>query len=294
MVSVDSDKSVQVLGSKPSIQLGTARFRLYWVFILVGVAVVAGLVWLTSSHTSPVALGTTLSATGALGVITGGAVVIERALEASWTIADMLSRGRWLAGPQIKQMLTTIASKNGEVTKAIASLDAIIDKVDTANKEAVTKVGVSLDRLASVRDGLKVVASAIRADLPTIGKALDRTNEALDDLFVKCPDAANEKAIRDALSKSSIAIGAVESIVATFDSNPARRLVSIVAGANLGLLIAWSLDLNAFTVAAPVAGANPAPLASWACVAVTGLVMGLGSTPTHELIRAIQQQKQTP
>jgi len=84
--------------------------------------------------------------------------------------------------------------------------------------------------------------------------------------------------------------------VATFKDNPGRRLISICAGAILGLIAAWALGLDAFQAAyqAPpgdVVGGVP-PQWQWG-IAVTGLLMGLGSTPTHEVIKLVQEVKKS-
>src|SRR5207244_2208268 len=99
---------------------------------------------------------------------------------------------------------------------------------------------------------------------------------------------------------AGVAVSGLTDFVATFKDNPGRRLYSVLLGVVIGVLVAavFGLDLFAAIQSAPVAAGAPAvksgslfdPLPSLG-IAVTGLVMGLGSNPTHEVIRAIQEFK---
>jgi hypothetical protein len=83
-------------------------------------------------------------------------------------------------------------------------------------------------------------------------------------------------------------------VVATFKDNPGRRLISIYVGAVFGLLVSGMLSLDLFAAALqrPTATIGPSWLPHLGIV-LTGLVMGLGSNPTHEVIRAVQEFKKS-
>jgi hypothetical protein len=94
------------------------------------------------------------------------------------------------------------------------------------------------------------------------------------------------------------AVSRVDELLNQVNDNPARRLISILVGAFLGLLVAGILGLD---VIGATLGENPwgtgadQPWLDHALpnlgAAVTGLVMGLGATPTHELIKTLQETK---
>ena len=70
-------------------------------------------------------------------------------------------------------------------------------------------------------------------------------------------------------------------------------LISLFAGAILGIVIAGFFSLDLFQAILQPNNTIPA----WGRlthpgVAVTGLINGLGSSPTHEIIQAIQSFKQ--
>jgi hypothetical protein len=91
----------------------------------------------------------------------------------------------------------------------------------------------------------------------------------------------------------------VGDFLATFKENPGKRLISIWAGVLAGLAVSTALGLDLFQavfapeattgVTAAAAGriATPDP----AGIVVTGIVIGLGASPTHEIIRVLQEIK---
>src|SRR5262249_40376188 len=84
------------------------------------------------------------------------------------------------------------------------------------------------------------------------------------------------------------AISDLSSFASTFTDNPARKLISLYLGAVLGLAIATFAHLDLFRAD----GILNTPIGGFHCgVALTGVVMGLGSNPAHEVIKAIQEFK---
>ena len=101
--------------------------------------------------------------------------------------------------------------------------------------------------------------------------------------------------LQDAAIIATQSVTGLADFVATFKDNPARRLISIYAGAFLGLLVAGFLGLDVFKAAMETAQTSTSAggLFPYWGVAITGIVMGLGSNPTHEVIRAIQEVKKS-
>ena len=85
-------------------------------------------------------------------------------------------------------------------------------------------------------------------------------------------------------------VAGLTDFVASFKENPARRMINIWAGAMIGLAVAYFVRLDVFFA---VLGEVATPAGWWphVGVALTGLIMGLGSNPTHDVIAALQEIK---
>jgi hypothetical protein len=102
--------------------------------------------------------------------------------------------------------------------------------------------------------------------------------------------------IKTNVDQATAAVTAVDSFVDSLNDNPGRRIISIYVGMLLGVAVAVVLALDVFN--ATLGTVLQSAIPGWADhsfkwgVVVTGLVMGLGSNPTHELIKALQTYKQ--
>jgi len=87
---------------------------------------------------------------------------------------------------------------------------------------------------------------------------------------------------------------AVGDFLGTFKDNPGRRIVSIELGLIAGLAIAWlaGLDLYAGVQNEGVTDTAALVAASVGGILLTGVVLGLGSSPTHEVIKVVQEDKE--
>lgn len=83
------------------------------------------------------------------------------------------------------------------------------------------------------------------------------------------------------------ALGAASNFVNSFKDNPARRLYSLLIGALLGMGVAALTGTDLFQ-----AVLHPGTAATGFGVAVTGFIVGLRSSPTHEVIRLLQEVKE--
>jgi hypothetical protein len=94
---------------------------------------------------------------------------------------------------------------------------------------------------------------------------------------------------------ANTAISGMQDFLATFKDNPGRRLLSLYLGALLGLGLAAIFHLDVFSaVDAATDGAASAgqlPATPGLRIALTGLLIGLGSNPTHEVIQVLQEYK---
>jgi hypothetical protein len=98
------------------------------------------------------------------------------------------------------------------------------------------------------------------------------------------------------------ALGGAMNLVTSFRDNPGRRLLSLLAGVAVGLLAAGALGFDIFTAILGVGQVTlpsqiPLPTGGtleslkWGVV-VTGIVIGLGAEPAHQVIKILQETKQ--
>jgi hypothetical protein len=111
-------------------------------------------------------------------------------------------------------------------------------------------------------------------------------------LLKEATDLASKtsKEAQDAIKKSDEAIGLSMTVAESFTDNPARRVASILIGGGLGMIAAGFLGLNIFSA---VLGAGANDLAAGLGVILTGFVIGLGSSPLHEVVKALQNYKES-
>lgn len=104
---------------------------------------------------------------------------------------------------------------------------------------------------------------------------------------------ANEPLARMAVA-GQYAGGVLSSLgdtIASITDNPGRRLLSLEFAALAGLLLAGFLRLDLFAAVLVQPVRNELQSTAFGVIA-TGIVMGLGSSPTHELVKALQQYKE--
>ena len=82
-------------------------------------------------------------------------------------------------------------------------------------------------------------------------------------------------------------LGVGQGILEEFKDNPGRKVISIYFGAILGIAVATIAEVDVFhaTENHDVLGALAVPL--------TGILMGLGANPTHEVIAALKTYKES-
>jgi hypothetical protein len=267
---------------------------MYWWAVVAGSAAVIAMAFVAMRVGTPLAgLKFTLAGNVALMLVTGGSVAIERTLEALWTVVDMVQGGRLPLAPRARQVNALVNDVNVQLSAALQKLEGDMKAYQATVPSVSERVNEVLGSIGVVRANLWLAADTL--DGATIAKALGKINGGIDAIIAKYPVLTNGTSISDSLDTSLKAATSLQELLVTFESNPGRRLLSIIAGAIIGLGVAFLLGLNVITAvgadgnpaAGPVVPSAPSP---W--VAITGLVMGLGSTPTHELIRAVQQQKQ--
>jgi len=253
--------------------------RVYW-SLAIGVALIGALAALEWRYGMPV--GTTVaSATGVLAVVGALAVGIERVIEGFWTIVDAVASNPhnpfYIDAKRLDAFTTQIAS---DVQKP---LDGLSKALAAANDEAV-KTRTEKSDVQKQVDGLLASVNLIvnNQHNPKSWPALGALQAGLADLSSALDNADLQKYAQTALA----GLGDLSSFAASLTENPGRKTLSLMAGCLVGLGVTWVLGLDA--IHAALGSPNGT---TWGMVA-TGLAVGLGANPTHELIGVLQNYKQ--
>jgi hypothetical protein len=236
----------------------------------------------------------------AVAIISGAAVVIERVLESFWSLID--SRiGSWWPFSIVHDAITNLVedfsayvipylSRLEFARQAIAAAQrsdgkwrADVDQILVDINDVPVQLKQLSDTLSNAKIGNDQKLAILVESASNSFQGILNTHPALQQELDPKVDLA--KALTDD----------VNSFLSTFGDNPPRKLISLLAGCVLGYAVALVLRLDLFS-ALGVQALGPGPIAGWiwgAGVPLTGLIMGLGSSPTHEVIQAIQQYKQS-
>ncbi len=95
--------------------------------------------------------------------------------------------------------------------------------------------------------------------------------------------------------------------MSAFSENPARKLMSLMIGATLGVIVAGFMGLNLFLAVSVqvaedasdpgeqeqdvAAAATDGFLYGTAGILLTGIVVGLGASPTHAIIKGFERRQ---
>jgi len=258
---------------------------------LVGLLVLIGEFLVVAWFATPGHGGSTSSA-AAIAVITAAAVGIERAIEVFWTVIGLLKDSWWPFGQFRKQLDTLVSQLDGVLKEYFDRAESTARTV----RRNVADVGAEQQYITSELTRVRDQNAALQRNLGLL--AQDRQHVQL--LAASAVSAVSyvERLLPEAQNEAAIAMQAITGLtdfVETFKENPGRRLISIFAGAGVGLLIAGTLGLDIFqaVLAAGATTTQAGTLFPALGVAITGVVIGLGANPTHEVIRLVQEYKKS-
>jgi hypothetical protein len=227
-------------------------------------------------------------AASALAFVGGAAVAIERVIETAWTFLGAAFGTYWPLGAIQKQVGSLVAEMDKSLEpfhgRLKRGLDALAEEgkltmgeVDHGKQEIerLEKRWGELSRMASDNQKMQLLAASASQH---VSHLYGKYKGLVADL-----DRANAAA--------TSAIGGVQTFLVTFKDNPGRRVISLYAGAIMGVAVAGVFRLDLFQAVLETAPEElPYPGLR---VVLTGLVIGLGSNPTHEVIRAVQEYKKS-
>jgi hypothetical protein len=227
-----------------------------------------------------------------LALVGAAAVGIERIIETLWTmLGQATSNQRWplnLVGDDISQL---VADMNEGLKPFLERVQEGIDKTRGVSDAVNERLRATRETVEDVKGRIREL-QALAPENPRARDAAAAASRGIGYLEGAYPDLQDQaQSLNDALSKADELLNQV-------NDNPARRLISILVGSFLGLLAAGilGLDLIGATLGEnPWGGSGDPPWWDNAFpnlgAAVTGLVMGLGASPTHELIKTLQETK---
>ena len=251
-----------------------------WV-ILVFLVIVVGVFFLVARLSPKPNVGFS-DAAAVLALVTAMALGIERTIETAWTIIGQIKSSYWplnLIKDQVENLVSDLDTHLEDVYKKTENVIKELERSGKWGEEEIAEARgevvelktriQDLQRLAPSNQGVNLIAS--------------KASRVIAYLETKYPEVSNSVQI------TNQAIASLNDFVSGFKDNPARRLISIFVGAILGMVVSgiFGLDLFRAILADPRAVVTST---GWG-VAFTGLIIGLGSSPTHEVVRAVQEIK---
>lgn len=261
--------------------------------IVVGILVVSSVVGFLVAPESNAGFA---DAAAVIAFATMAAVGIERVLEICWTLIDQArslgaywpmsvilpqivaieSQTNTLLNPLFAQAKSALdTAKAGATGPALTQIEAHLSQLETtrtlmlARVEQATSLAPGSARIANVSAAATAMSDEMEAALNTVGTATATVQIELEKVRLAADNALG--------------------IIATFGDNPARRIGSLLVGAALGALVAGAVGINLF--AAILDDGSNSLLQGRLGILVTGLIVGLGTGPTHELVKSLESSK---
>jgi ElaB/YqjD/DUF883 family membrane-anchored ribosome-binding protein len=263
----------------------------YSVILVVGLVLIALLalavgVWGYPSDTKSAA-----AAGGVLVLVAALAVGIERVLEFFWTAVDQFAASPFWPLNAPARALQNLANNLNPIVQPLVDQ---VNQILSGWPKDPTKTAQQLAAARSEVDALLRAVNAAAAD-PSVASGLQGVKDAL----ARVDKVIGDPAVTGSVAAAAVGIDGLSSFVSSLLDNPGRRVLSILVACLLGLAAAWWLGLDVVHAALNAPLPTRAGLATisqphtlqWGMVA-TGLAIGLGSGPTHEIIKAIQAYKQ--
>lgn len=268
-----------------------------WWLVIISTTLVLGLALLVASGSNvglfpePTVPGQEASA-AILAFVTATAVGIERVIETFWTVAGQTTNNtRWPLTVVTGRVEGLVSNMNENLRPFLERVQEGVDRAENASEQVSEELRTAKKRIEEIKGHMSEM-QALAPNNPRVRAAAAAASRGIGYLEGQYPD------LQERAQGFNSAVSQVDEFLNSFNDNPARRLISIYVGAFFGLLLAGvlGLDLIGATLGEdPFGSGNGQPW--WNNVlpnlgaAATGLVMGLGASPTHELIKTLQETK---
>jgi hypothetical protein len=253
---------------------------------MVGGALVVLVLVLLVAYLAPGSNQGVRDAASVLLLISGTAVGIERILEVFWDFIDTTRGSFWPLSAIDRRINQLVDGITADVSGPISQLKDILN--DATKAASFTEAQASAFQRDV--DALRAHIAELKRLAPTSDNARAMaayTNSALDSLANKYPQAKLD------IAAANSAVKAVSDFANSLTDNPGRRILSIYFGALLGLVVALVLGLDMFNATlGTLLETTLLGVTFKFGVTATGVIMGLGSNPTHEAIKVLQSIKE--
>jgi hypothetical protein len=215
----------------------------------------------------------------AIALVGSIAVGIERVQELFWSLVDFNVGPGWPFGiltRPIRDLTTQVGSvlpsyftqANEFLTKTRAEGTLAQEKLASLEADLIS----AQEQLGKLNQGLPA-DSAARGFVSSFTSRLQRIQGVLP--------------VGDAVvSTGQGAIDILDNLLAKMQSNPGRRSIGMLAGTILGMIICAVLDVDMLSA---IFGATYSGFQLG--IVATGILVGLGADPTHQVIRLLEEAK---
>lgn len=239
---------------------------------------------LVAQFSTPLRSGVTSSA-AALTIITAAAVGIERTIEMFWTSIGLTLGSWWPLGPVREHLYALISGLDESFQPFYQETQATLKRLQQTETWGEEKLAAAAKDLEKIKKHVEEIRK-LPIDSQRVQLIVSSAERSVQYFSRKYPE------IQGAADFASFGIQGVTNFVETFKDNPGRRLISLFAGALVGLMIAGLTGLDVFqAVLQTSASSGQSAVLPHLGVAITGILMGLGANPTHEAIRLLQEVK---
>jgi hypothetical protein len=256
-----------------------------WVITGIATAILA-IVIVIVALVAPTTNGAFQTSAATLAFITGAAVAIERAIEAGWTVVGGIKGSYWplnVVGNQVNTLVTNLDTALQPYYQGATDAVETLSKAGQWSQEQITSATTEIEQFKQRFRDLKALAPDNQRIQLLVAAAAQNVAYIEQKYQAHIADFTRVRGIADE------AINGLQNFVASFKDNPGRRLIGLYVGVVVGLVVAglMGLDLIQATLQIPPEKLTHPRLD----IVLTGAVLGLGSSPTHEVIRAIQEYK---
>jgi ElaB/YqjD/DUF883 family membrane-anchored ribosome-binding protein len=263
--------------------MGTDRENLRKTVAVIIALLVLGLVFYLAAWRSPDANAQFASEVVALSVIGAIAVGIERILESFWAFWEWTGNARNPLGPLSNEYRHMLAELEENLQPLSDEAGKMMNKVTKLKEFTKAQAGGAKAELENVRTTLAELLPNIQD--PKFEVMAAAAMKQITVLEQKYPD------LEETARTAGMAVDSAVNFVDSFKENPGRRLLSIYLGAVLGLLLVWITGLDLFQASLGTNLVREGWAGAHLGVALTGLILGLGSSPTHEIIQILKEIK---
>ncbi|MCB2407437.1 hypothetical protein [Hymenobacter lucidus] len=228
-----------------------------------------------------------------VGFITAAAVGIERVIEGMWNALGSRIGAYW----PMTSISRQVHDLELELNDALKPFHGHLSQALTTAQSTEQAIPVYLSSAQKDLDSMQRRFNDIRAHGPSNQRMqllAASAAQSVNFLVTKYQDKLPQ--LREGVALADTAISGLQDFLSTFKDNPGRRLLSLYIGALLGLALAAIFHLDVFAAVNAMddgGSGGTLPASAGLRIAVTGLLIGLGSNPTHEVIQLLHEHKKS-